>query len=72
MNIRGTVESVTGLVSSITDAGLKVAVALLVVDVIYPGSTGLAQNLGAVVSQFGENGMAGIIALFLFATLYKK
>ena len=47
-------------------------VALVVVDVIYPGTTGTVANLGAIAGQFGDHGMAGLIALFLFATLYKK
>mgnify|MGYP001112578323 CR=1 FL=1 len=72
MNIRGLIDTITGAVGTITDFGLKLVVALVVVDVIYPGTTGVVSNLGAIAGQFGEHGMAGLIALFLFAMLYKK
>ena len=72
MNIGGTIDTITGMVGSVTDFGLKLVVALVVVDVIYPGATGTVANLGAIAGQFGDHGMAGLIALFLFAMLYKK
>lgn len=71
-NVKGTLNAVSGYLRSITDFGLRIIVALLVVDVLFPGSTGIVRNVGATVGQFGANGLAGLIAVLLFLLLYKN
>lgn len=71
-NVIGTLNTVSGYARSITDFGLRIIVALLVVDVLFPGSTQMVRNVGGMVGQFGANGLAGLIAILLFLLLYKN
>ena len=71
-NLQGTINTVGSLLRSITDFGLKVIVALLVVDVLFPGTTNMVRNVGGIVGQFGNDGVAGLIAVLLFLLLYKN
>ena len=71
-NLQGTINTVSGLLRSITDFGLRVIVALLVVDVLFPGTTNMVRNVGGIVGQFGNDGVAGLIAVLLFLLLYKN
>ena len=71
-SIKGAIETVGGYASSLTDFGIKVIVALVVVDILFPGSTSITSNIGELVGQFGDNGLAGLIALLLFLMLYRK
>jgi len=59
-------------VRTLTDFGLRVIVALVVVDVLFPASSAINENIGVLVGQFGENGLAGLIAVLLFLLLYKN
>ena len=71
-NLQGTISTVSGLLRSITDFGLRVIVALLVVDVLFPGTTNMVRNVSGIVGQFGNGGVAGLIAVLLFLLLYKN
>ena len=71
-NVKETIGTVSGYVGTLTDFGLKVIVALLVVDVLFPASTAISENIGTLVGQFGDNGLAGLIAVLLFLLLYKN
>ena len=71
-NLQETINTVGGLLRSITDFGLRVIVALLVVDVLFPGTTNMVRNVSGIVGQFGNNGVAGLIAVLLFLLLYKN
>ena len=71
-SIKGTIDSVTGWLGTLTDFGLGVIVALVVVDVLFPASSAITENIGAIAGQFGDNGLAGLIALLLFLLLFKN
>ena len=71
-NLQETINTVGGLLRLITDFGLRVIVALLVVDVLFPGTTNMVRNVSGIVGQFGNNGVAGLIAVLLFLLLYKN
>ena len=64
--------TVGGYAKAITDFGLTVIVALVVVDVLFPTSTRIIENIGIVVDQFGDQGVAGLIALLLVLVLYRR
>ena len=64
--------TVGGYAKSVTDFGLTVIVALVVVDVLFPGTTGIIENIGQLLDQFGENGLGGLVAVLLFLLLYKN
>ena len=71
-NIKGTVDSLTGLLRTVTDFGLGLIVALVIVDVLFPASSSITENIGELAGQFGDNGLAGLIAVLLFLLLFKN
>ena len=71
-SIKGTFDTVSGLVGTITDLALRLIAALVVVDVLFPGTTGIIENIGQLLDQFGQNGLGGLVAVLLFLLLYKN
>ena len=70
--IMGALSTVGGYAKSITDFGLTVITALIVVDILYPSSSYITENLARVVSDFGDQGVAGLIVVLLFLVLYRR
>ena len=71
-NVQGTIDSLTGVLRTIVDFGLGLIVALVIVDVLFPTSSSITENIGELAGQFGENGLAGLIAVLLFLLLFKN
>ena len=71
-SIKGTFDTLSGLVGTITDLALRLIVALLVVDVLFPASSEISENIGLLLDQFGENGLGGLVAVLLFLLLYQN
>jgi len=65
-------QNVQGWLKSITDFGVAVILAAIVIDVIFPGFTGVTANIGLIVQQFSEAGLAGFIALLLFTIFWQR
>ena len=70
--IMGALSTVGGWAKSITDFGLTIITALVVVDIRYPSSSNIIENIAIVVDQFGDQGVAGLIVLLLFMVLYRR
>ena len=70
--MKGTFDTVGGVVGTITDLALRLIAALVVVDVLFPGTSGIIENIGLLLDQFGENGLGGLVAVLLFLLLYNK
>ena len=70
--IMGALSTVGGYAKSITDFGLTVITALIVVDILFPNSTEITENLAYVVGRFGDQGVAGLIVVLLFLVLYRR
>lgn len=72
-SIKEAITAVTGWVRNLTELGISLILALLVIDVLFPNTTNLVQNIGEIVGQFSEpEGLVGLIALLLFLMLFKK
>ena len=67
-----------GVVGTFTDVALKLIAALVVVDVLFPGTIrvagggGIIDNIGQLLDQFGQNGLGGLVAVLLFLLLYQN
>ena len=70
--IMGALSTVGGMAKSLTDFGLTLITALVVVDILYPSSTMIIENIALVVDQFGDGGVAGLIVILLFMVLYRR
>jgi len=63
---------ITGWLNSITDV-LKALIALgVAVGILFNDYYGVIGGIGNLMSQFGDAGLAGLIALLLILTWYKK
>lgn len=70
--VKETITTVTDWLRNLTELGLALILVLIVVDVLFPGTTGVINNLGLIVAQFSNQGLAGLIALLLFLILFKN
>ena len=68
----GAISTLGGYAKSLTDFGLTVITALVVVDILYPSSTTIIENIAIAVDAFGDQGVAGLIAVLLFLVLYRR
>ncbi|MCH7573977.1 MAG: hypothetical protein IIA59_02530 [Candidatus Marinimicrobia bacterium] len=71
-DIKGTLATATGWLKSVTEFGLSVILALLILDILVAGEIGLIDNINTIVSSFAGNGVTGLIALLIFLLIYKK
>ena len=63
---------ITGWINSITDV-LKALIALgVAIGILFNDPFNVIAGIGSLMSQFGDAGLAGLIALLLIVTLYKK
>ena len=67
-----TITRVSNFAKAITQLSVTLIVTFLMVDILFPGSTGMAANVGAVASSLSEKGLAGLVALGLFYVVYTK
>ena len=70
--IMGALSTVGGWAKSVTDFGLTIITALIVLDILYPDSSYITENLARVVGDFGDQGVAGLIVVLLFLVLYRR
>lgn len=70
--IRDTLQSVTGWLRDVFDFGVALVLLFVVIDILFPGTTGVVENLGGIVSSFAAEGVVGLIALLFFLWIYKK
>ncbi len=71
-DIKATLATATGWLKSVTDFGLSIILAFVVLDILFPGSTGIIGNINGIVSRFAGNGVTGLIALLIFLLIYRK
>lgn len=71
-SVKDSVNTVSGIIQTATEFGMTLILALVIIDVLFPGSTGVVSNIGAIVGQFSKEGLSGLIALLLFLILFKK
>ena len=71
-SITETMSNISSWLRAVTELGIAVILAFVVIDVLFPGATGIVENIGAIVGQFSEQGLVGLIALLLFLLLFKQ
>ena len=71
-SVNDAMSKLTDWLRSATELGMAVVLALVIVDVLFPGTTGVVANIGTIVAQFSKEGLAGLIALLLFLILFKN
>lgn len=71
-SVKESVNTVSGIIQTATEFGMTLILALVIIDVLFPGSTTVVSNIGAIVGQFSKEGLSGLIALLLFLILFKN
>jgi len=69
--IDSAMKSVSGIIKGAIELGLSLVVVALVVDVLFPGTTGIVDNVSSLVTSFTGNGLVGLISLLFFLSIYK-
>lgn len=69
--LKDTIHSMTDWLRTATELGLSLILVMIVIDVLFPGMTGVVNNLGTIVGQFSREGMTGLIALLLFLLVFR-
>lgn len=70
--LKDVLDSVTGWLKALIDLGLAVILVFVLIDILFPGTTGIIENIGIIVGTFADKGVVGLIALLLFMLVYKK
>jgi len=71
-SVTSAISQLTGWLRSATELGLALVLAFVIIDVLFPGTTGVVTNIGTIVAQFSKDGLAGLIALLLFLIVFKN
>jgi len=71
-SIKEAITALTGWLRSAIELGIALILAFVVIDVLFPNTTGVVENIGTIVGQFSEEGLVGLIALLLFLMFFKQ
>ncbi|MAI42978.1 MAG: hypothetical protein ACJ0Q6_00035 [Candidatus Azotimanducaceae bacterium] len=71
-SIRETMSTISSGLKSLTELGVTLILAFVVIDVLFPNTTGVIANIGDIVAAFSSEGLVGLIALLLFLLLFKQ
>jgi len=66
------ITTISGWISVISGLLQQIIVLGVVVGILYNDYFGVIAGIGSVMGQIGDSGLAGLVALVLVATWYKK
>lgn len=65
-------EVVTDWIAKLSDLLLSLVILGIIIGVLFDDPFGVIAGIGKLMTQFGENGLAGLLALILIVVLYQK
>jgi len=71
-SVKEAISKANGWLRDGTEIGMALILAFVVVDILFPNTTGVVNNIGVIVGQFSKEGLSGLIALLLFLVLFKN
>lgn len=66
------IKNIQEWLKTFTELGFSIILIFVVIDILFPGVTGIAKNLSDIVGSFASEGAVGLIALFIFLLIYKR
>ena len=72
MNIKDALSTVTAVAKGTVGLGLSLVTVALVVDILFPGTTGIVSNVSALVSSFTSQGLVGLVTLVVFVAIASR
>ena len=71
-SVNDAMSQLTGWLRTATELGMALVLTFVIIDILFPGTTGVVANIGTIVAQFSKEGLSGLIALLLFLVLFKN
>lgn len=71
-SLREVLQTTTGWLREILNFGIALILLFVVIDILFPGTTGVIENVGEIVGSFAREGVVGLIALLFFLWIYKR
>ncbi|MEE9165942.1 MAG: hypothetical protein V3U24_00550 [Candidatus Neomarinimicrobiota bacterium] len=65
-------KNTTGWLRDIFDLAVAFILLFVVIDILFPDTTNVINNLGEIVGSFASEGVVGLIALLFFLWIYKR
>ncbi len=72
MNVNEALNSVNSSLKGVVGLGMSLAVAFLVVDLLFPGQTNIVNNVAGMIGSFVDKGLVGLIALIAFIAMFSR
>ena len=66
------INRISNLSKGITRLGISLIFTFLIIDLLFPGSTGMTTNVATVAGSISQEGLSGLIALGLFYVIYTR
>ena len=66
------INRVSRTATGITRLGVTLIFTFLVIDLLFPGTTGMVTNVGTVADSISQKGLSGLVALGLFYVIYTR
>ncbi|TSA19993.1 MAG: hypothetical protein D4R70_06335 [Betaproteobacteria bacterium] len=70
--IEDAIGSISGILGSTVALGMVLAVAFLMVDILFGSQTNIVANVTGVIRSFTANGLVGLIALIVFVAMFNR
>ncbi len=70
--LKDTINGVTAWLKTFFELGVALILLFIIIDILFPGTTGVVDNVGEVVASFSREGIVGVIALLFFLWIFKK
>jgi hypothetical protein len=67
-----TITKATRLLRDLASLGVSLIVVGVVIDILFPGTTGTAASIATLAGSVSDKGLAGLIALLLFVVVYGR
>jgi len=71
-NVKKFSDPIKDLLAFLVELGLALVLVFLIVDILFPGTFNIVDNLMAVLESFTGKGVVGLIALLIFIGIYNK
>lgn len=72
MKVKDSFDYMSVMLHGVVGLGLSLATAFLVVDLLFPGTTNIVDNVAKMVNSFIGHGLVGLIALLVFLSIYSR
>lgn len=72
ISFKDTIQAINGWLKVLSEFGLSLLLVFVIIDILFPGTTGVIKNLADMVGSFAKDGVVGLIALLIFLLIYRR